>query len=335
MNRRIRAIPAAILTLMALPSAAQGCGNEINEFALLASMDMRDEATQAYRKLARTCSAALAARASSSGAKLPRPEQRDRIVALGKQLYAARRDRQADTVGQSLAAADMPQVNTAALRGIGVENAAQAFGAMGLDIAAAGLQSGHRYSQAAQVRKLADQIRGNEPRAGGASGGGASGGGGGMDAGPAAPPQPQIPLPTQAIEHASCQGNLGFLEPQLRAYRDSTLSGLRALALASSAADAISQARTQGLSKPQAISLARQQAASDDESAAQAAMTANQSDAQGSVSVSQTVSDQLPLDFSCQGPAVHASAVCAFISFRWSSLIVRTITQLMERCWKT
>lgn len=329
-------VALAVLAVVAPSSALAACADDIREFALLASMDMPAEATAAYRKLLPACANPLAAQAGGK-ARLPRAAQRDQVVALGKRIHQSQRSAHAQSVGQTLAAADVPQVDTESLRGIGVENAAQAFGAMSLDIAAAGLQSSRRYAQAGRVQRLADQVRGNEPRAGGVTGGatgGATGGGvGGAMGGAAAPPQPQIPLDPRAVEQASCQGNLGFLEPQLRAYRDPGLSSLRRQILTESIPGMIGQARREGLTKERAISAARQQGASHDDIAAQAAATANQSDGQGSVSIPQAVSDRLPLDFPCQGAAVHASGVCAFIQHRWASLTMRASAALLQRCW--
>ena len=317
-----------LLSLGVAAGAWAGCREDLQEFAFLSEMDMAGESAAKYRELPGQCLEILAAGLGEE--RLPDARQQAQIAALGKRWYRASRDESARHAGAALAQAEVPEVDTQALGGIGVEDPARALGAMALDIGSAALRSRGQHREAGTVARLAGQLRGNEPGMGGAAHGrGAGAGAGGIGA--TAPAQPLMPVPAETAQ-ASCEGAFGFLAPQLRAYASPTLRQVREAAVAQSMPGMIAQIRAMGLGKAQAIALSREQALEYDRGAAEAAATANQSDGRGRASIAQAIDDRLPLGFPCEGSAVHASAVCAFIAYRWGSLVSRVSAQMIGRC---
>lgn len=255
-------------------------------------------------------------------------------MALGRQLHAQARDANALRAGKALNEGQIPQASAEGLRGLGPDNVASALGGMVLDVAAAGLESRQRMAQAQDMRKAADAMRGNEPPwTGTRRGQGAATGTAGAGT---APQQPLIALDMGAVNSASCSGTYGFLEPRIRPYAAASLASLRQAALGASIPEMLAGARDQAGTKEQALRLLNEQLAEYNRSANEAAQTANQTDGNGnSASIARASSDTLELGYPCDnGPSIHASAVCAYVAYRWGSLVTRASIALVERCWE-
>ncbi|BEP95800.1 hypothetical protein GmRootA79_41840 [Acidovorax sp. A79] len=306
-------------------AAAADCPSNVREFALLAHMHMEAEGLAAYQVLQKDCAAALQ---QAWGDTQPRPDDMQQVLTLGRKLHAQARDQHARQASSAFSEGQIPLASADALRGLGPENAVRALGGMALDVLAAGLNSRQRISQAQTARQAADAFRGDEPR---------------WDAAPSrggpesmAPPQPEIALDASAVNAASCSGAYGFLAPQLRPYIDSSLADVRQAILRESVSAMLAGARQQAGSKAQTLRLLDEQVKEYNRAANEAAQTANQTDGNSdSASTAKVVSDTLELNFPCsQGPAVHASAVCAYIGYRWGSLATRASAAMVERCWE-
>ncbi|MBN9341347.1 MAG: hypothetical protein J0H52_14880 [Comamonadaceae bacterium] len=340
MKTRLRAgcTTAAIALGLASPwcmaANPADCPRLVREFALLAHMGMEAEGVAAYRELRlhKDCAAALPASAADASL-LPASSDVPQVMALGRQLHSQARDASARQAGKALSEGQIPQASAEALRGLGPDNVARALGAMVLDVAAAGLESRQRMQQAHSVRKAANEVRGDEPAWTGARAGQRAGAG--TDAGPA-PRQPRIALDADAVGAASCSGTYGFLAPSMRPYAAASLASLRQEGLNASIPEMLAGARAQAGTKAQALRLLGEQLVEYDRAANEAAQTANQTDgSSNSASIARASSDTLELGYPCDnGPSIHASAVCAYVAYRWGSLVTRASIALVERCWE-
>lgn len=318
------AIALGLCTPWHLAAAPADCRHLVQEFALLAHMDMKAEGVAAYQELLahKECVAALQ---SSPADVLPAPSDVPPVLALGRKLHTQARDASARQAGKALSDGHIPQASAEALRGLGPENAVRALGGMAMDVLAAGLESRQRLPQAQSVRKVGDAIRGEEQRWTGAAGTGTG----------TAPRQPEIVLDAGAVNAASCSGTYGFLSPLMRPYTAPSLADARQAVLNQSMPELLTGARRQTGTKAQALTLLNEQMKEYNRAADEAAQTANHTDGSGnSASISRVASDTLELGYPC-GPsaAVHAAAVCAYIAFRWGSLGTRTSIAMVERCW--
>ncbi len=312
------------------PAMAAGCPEKLREFALLVHMDMADESVAAYGLLHVECAATLRQLAGPA-AHLPLPGDTAPVLALGRKLHAQARDQHARQVGKALNEEQIPVASADALRGLGPESAARALTGMVLDVAAAGLDSRQRTSQAQALRETASTVRGEEDQRWSLTGMGA---GASASGGSLAPPQPVIALPAQIIASASCSGRFDFLAPLLRDYTAPELNSIRTAVLTASVPELISAAKRQTGSKAEALRLLHLQAQEHDRVANEAAHSANETDGQGSVSIPQATSDTLPFGFSCDGVSVHPASVCTYIVNRWASLHSRASAVLVDRCWE-
>ncbi|MGN5041721.1 hypothetical protein [Aeromonas sp. 3P] len=140
----------------------------------------------------------------------------------------------------------------------------------------------------------------------------------------------RITLPSSILQKASCNGDLSFLSPLLPNYQDSNLNSVRDIILNSSISDAIQAAKSQGYTKSEALISLEQQAIEHDNTAAEAASSADNTQGAGSA-IERAKNDTLSLNFTCEG--VYNSSVCAFIMNRWGSLGSRASGALFSKCW--
>ncbi|MGE8360686.1 hypothetical protein [Pseudomonas sp.] len=313
-----------ICAIVFSPLAAKAnCDNKIKEFALLSHMEMTEEAASLYRELLIDCSTALS---RANGRSPPTLQQQDQWLVLGKALYLGRRDDSSQQALAALTGVQIAHVEGTELQGIGPDNMTKAIGGMALDTAANVLQNRGEWQKASDIQGLADRVRGDEKRwtpetqIAGAPGGNAAS-------------QPQVALPA-ILQQIDCNGDLSFLTPLLREYRDPLFQEPRHAILGASTPKMLNAARQLGQSKAETIQSSRLQSIEYDRSAAEAAQTAQQTDGHGNRSIPLAISDQLPLDFQCEVNSIHASAVCDFIIMRWGSLASRATAAVVEKCWK-
>lgn len=153
-------ILSGALTGYSTPATAAACEASQKEFALLASMGMRDEAVSAWKSLPASCRKALgqadkppAANASATA-----------ILQYGAHLHAQYKNQHSNRLQQALTTVEVPEVNQSALAGLGPDNVSRAIGGMVLDLAATGLSSHQQHDLAKTARQLGDTVRGDEQR---------------------------------------------------------------------------------------------------------------------------------------------------------------------------
>lgn len=331
--------PAAAFT----SATAASCATSQKEFALLASMGMRDEAVKSWQSLPEPCRKALEQTGHAPSANAAP----DAIVHYGEQLHALQKADHRSRLQQPLATVEVPQIDHSALAGLGPENLSRAVGGMLLDLTAAGLSSRHRHSQADAARSLSDLVRADEnpwwrdrrPVSGQGNGGQGMAGQEDTESGIAL--QGQIPVPNvsripvpAAVSTASCQGNLEFLAPSLHPYPDPTLSQARSEFLAARIPDLIQGVRRQAADKNQVLRRLNETVAAIDTAAAKAKEQADDSDGRGDqVGTREVENDALSFDLQClPEPSVHVTGLCEYINQRWTSLVYRTLIELYKRC---
>lgn len=124
---------------------------------------------------------------------------------------------------------------------------------------------------------------------------------------------------------ARCDGDMRALADRIPAYTDPTLRGLRTELLDASVPDLLQKARATGTNAAQLMA----QAAEAERGARDAANTAQQTDA-GQNSIQQAARGTLPLNWVCTG--IHASAVCAHLSFQWQALFLKEAASRVTSC---
>lgn len=333
--KRGHAVLGAALLAFGLPVQAE-CQAPLRELGLLASIGAGAESTVAYQALSETCRAVL--QEFAPGKKLPARADTAAILALGQVFNQQQIATSSGRTFDQLAKADIPDVNLDALQGLGPDNAFQALSGMALDVAAAGMASRERWSESRMLEKMAREMRGNERHwSQYGNPGRTSDGPGATDSGSAAPGSnvvTALPLPTTAIQAASCQGTLSFLEPQMRSYSAPWLNQTRMELLNLRIQDALTEARRTIPDKQKVIAEYRKGAKAYLKEAQVAANAAENTDGYGNVAVPQVLEDRLPLDYSCgDGSAVHAASICALVMMRWQALALESMAELAARCW--
>lgn len=332
-----RAVLASALLALGLPAQA-ACEGPLRELGLLASVGAGAESALAYRALPAACRAALHEHAP--GKALPDAADTAAILALGQALNQRQIALSSSQTFNQLAKADIPDVNLNALQGLGPDNAFQALSGMALDIASAGMASRRRWNESHMLGKMAHELRGTErhwsqygnPGVAGVGVGASGSDGTATTAGSNA--VTALPLPTAAIQAASCQGTLSFLEPQMRSYSAPWLSQSRMELLHLRIQDALTEARRTIPDKQKVIAEYRKSAQAYLKEAQVAANAAENTDGYGNVAVPQALGDRLPLDYSCgDGSAVHAASICALVMMRWQALALESMAELTARCW--
>ena len=310
---------------------AANCHEKVQEFALLAHMNMVAESVTVYEALRMECTAALRHAAGPAAQALPTPDETTPVLALGRRLHAHARDQHARQVGKALNEGSIPSATADALHGLGPENTARALWGAALDVMAAGLDSRQQRPHAQALRETADTLRAAEHQRWSSAGRPSISS---TSEGSPRASQPVIALSAQTIANASCSGRFDFLAPLLRPYTAPEIAAVRTEALALSVSELIAAAKRQPGGKAEVLRLLRLQALEHDRVATDAAHTANATDGKGSASIPQATSDTLPLAFSCGGVSVHPASVCAYIANRWASLQTRASAALIEQCWQ-
>lgn len=332
---RAAAFLATALLALSLPAQA-ACEGPLRELGLLASVGAGAESARAYRALPATCRTAL--HELAPGKVLPDGADTAAILALGQALNQRQIALSSDQTYNQLAKAAIPDVNLNALQGLGPDNAFQALSGMALDIASAGMASRQRWNESHLLGKMAREMRGTERHWSqygnpGVAGAGASGSDGETTAA-GSNAVTALPLPTAAIQTASCQGTLSFLEPQMRSYSAPWLSQTRMELVSLRIQDALAEARRTIPDKQKVIAEYRKSAQAYLKEAQVAANAAENTDGYGNVAVPQALEDRLPLDYSCgDGSAVHAASICALVMMRWQALALESMAELTARCW--
>ncbi len=315
----------------AAPAASTAsCEASQKEFALLASMGMRDEAASAWKALPASCRKAL----GKTGKPPAANAAAGAILHYGAQLHAQYKNQHLRQLQQPLATIEVPEVNQSALAGLGPDNMARAIGGMVLDLAATGLSSHQQHDLSKAAAQLGDAVRGDEqrwwdnPQSSGV-GHGAPGQGGADGA-----PVSRIPLPA-GMSSASCRGTFAFLAPAMHDFPDATLRQARTDLLAQSIPDTFQQIRGQVPNKNQAMQALKTQLASIEATVARAKAQADESDGRGDqVSTREVENNKIGFALQCTpGVAtIHMGGVCDYILWRWQSLIYRAMIDLYPRC---
>lgn len=321
--------------LASTPATAASCDAATKEFALLASIGMRDETVKSWKNLPAACRKALA----QSGTPPPTNASPDTILQYGAQIHAWQKDSHGSRLQQPLASADIPQVDQRALAGIGPDNLSRAMGGMLLDLAAAGLSSRQRHDQAGSVRALSDAVLGDEQRewqtAHSTTGAGIAGIEGVNPRVPSDPPADITHLPVpDSVNSASCQGDFTFLAPVIPDYHDPMLRTFRTGRLAYRVQEAVHEVRSRTQNKNHAIQVLYEHIRIADSAAAHAKHQADSMDGRGDqVSTREVDNNAKTIALRCgQEPSIHAAGVCEYIVQRIHSLMLRSTVELVKRC---
>lgn len=323
-------ILSGVLTGYSAPVTAASCEASQKEFALLASMGMRDEAVSAWKNLPASCR-----KAPGQAGKPPAANASAAVILqYGAHLHAQYKNQHSSRLQQPLAMVEVPEVNQSALAGLGPDNMSRAIGGMVLDLAASGLSSHQQHDLAKTARQLGDTVRGDEQRWWDNP---QSSGGGYGAPGPDGVPGPavsRIPLPA-GMSSVSCQGTFAFLAPAMHDFPDATLRRIRTDLLAQSIPGTFQQIRRQAPNQNQAIQALKAELANIEASVARAKAQADESDGRGDqVSTREVENNTIGFALQCTpGEAtIHMGGVCDYILWRRQSLVYRAMIDLYPRC---